>query len=101
MSQSPFQFFKGSVAVVCKVEVGVFSCQANQRFGNSSVVLNKTLIEVTEPKKGLDAFDSSGSFLVMDHRDLVRVDFNIISGHNKAQVFGLFDAKFVFLNISL
>jgi len=63
--------------------------------------MDKSVVEVTEAKKGLDAFYSIRGFSVTYHLNLFRVNFNSFYTNNKPKVLSLFYSKFAFLNINL
>ena len=58
------------------------------------------MVEITEAKKGLDAFYSIKGFLVAYCLYLFKVNFNFFYANNKPKVL-FFNSKFTFLNINL
>jgi len=63
--------------------------------------MDKLIVEVTEAKKGLDAFYSIRGFLVIDYFNLLRINFNSFRTNDKPKVLCSFYSKFIFLNINL
>ena len=72
-----------------------------KRLSHDPIVINKLIVEVTEAKKGLDAFYSIRGFLVTYCLNLLKVNFNSFYANNKPKVLYLFYSKFTFLNINL
>jgi len=72
-----------------------------KRLSYNPIVINKPIVEVTEAKKGLDAFYSIRGFPVIYYLNLFRVNFNSFYANNKPKVLYLFYSKFTFLNINL
>jgi len=63
--------------------------------------MDKLIVEVTEAKKGLDAFYCIRGFLIIYCLNLLRVNFNSFYANNKPKVLYLLYSKFIFLNINL
>jgi len=59
------------------------------------------MVEVTEAKKGLDAFYYIRGFLIVYRLNLFRVNFNSFYTNDKPKVLCLLYSKFIFLNINL
>jgi hypothetical protein len=66
-----------------------------------SVVIDKTAIEVTEAKEGLNPFYGARGFLVVDCFNLLRVNLNSFCTNDKPKVLCSFYPKLIFLNINL
>jgi len=63
--------------------------------------MDKPIVEVTEAKKGLDAFYYIRGFPIIYCLNLFRVNFNSFCANNKPKVLYLLYSKFIFLNINL
>jgi len=63
--------------------------------------VDKLVVEVIKPKKGLDSFYYIKGLLVIDYLYLLRVNLNPFYSYNKLKVFYTFYPKLAFLNINL
>jgi len=63
--------------------------------------MDKLVVEVIKPKKGLDPFYGIRGFLVIDCFNLLRINLNSFYSNNKPKVLYTFYSKFIFLNINL
>ena len=63
--------------------------------------MDKLIVEITEAKKGLNAFYSIRGFLVIYCLYLLRVNFNFFYANNEPKVLYSFYSKFIFFNINL
>ncbi len=66
---------EGVFAFCSKAEGNVVLCQVNKRFRYDTIVADKTPVEITKTKEGLDTFDRARALPVLNNGDFVRVDF--------------------------
>jgi len=63
--------------------------------------MDKSAVEITKTKEGLDPLYSIRGFPVIDCVNLLRVNFNPIYTYYKPKILYAFYPKFIFLNINL